>query len=63
MKTPIVSSGNSLKTETIKIHQLKLQPNMPSKDKESNPSSQDVALSWISTEVDYTATINDKTTK
>ena len=50
-------------TETIKIHQLKSQPNMPSKDKESTTLSQDVKSSSVSTKVDYTATINNKPTK
>ena len=36
---------------------------MPSKDKELTRLSQDVASSWVSTEVDYTDSIDDKPTK
>ena len=57
---PTVASGTSLKTKTNKIHQLKSNPKLPSKCKESNPSSLHIASSWVSTEVYYTATINDK---
>ena len=45
------------------MNQLKSHRKLPSKDKESDPSSQDVAKSWVSTEVDFTATIGDKPTK
>ena len=62
-KTPTVYFGNYLKTETRKMHQLKSQPKLTSKDKELTCQYQDVALSWVSTEVGYTATINDKATK
>ena len=62
-KTPTVSSGTSLKTETSKMHQFKLQLKLPSKNKESTPLSIDVASSWVSTEVDYTAVIDPKPTK
>ena len=45
------------------MNQLKSQPKLTSKDKESTLSSQDVASIWVSIEVDYTHTINNKTTK
>ena len=45
------------------MYQLKSQTNMPSKDKESTCSPQDVASSWFSTELDYTAVIDYKPTK
>ena len=44
-KNPTVTSGTSLKTETGKMQQLKSHPNMPSKDKESTRSYQDVSSS------------------
>ena len=62
-KNPHVSSSSSLNTETSKMHQFKSQPQLPSKDKESNHSYQDVASSWVPTEVDYTAPIDDKPEK
>ena len=45
------------------MHQFKLQQKLPSKNKESTPLSIDVASSWVSTEVDYTAVIDPKPTK
>ena len=45
------------------MHQLKSPRKLPSKDKESNCSSQDIASIWFSTEVEYTAPIYDKPTK
>ena len=44
------------------MHQLKLHPELQSKDKESTPSYLDIASSWVSTEVYYTAEINPKPT-
>ena len=61
--TPTIYSGDSLKTETSKIHQLKSQPKLPSKDKKPNPSSLDVASSWPWTELYYTGAIDPKSTK
>ena len=60
---PTVSYDSSLKTETRKIYQLKSQMKLPSKYKESTRSSQDIAFSWDSTEVDFVVTIDDKPTK
>ena len=62
-KTPTVSSGNPLNTDTIKMHQLKPQPKLHSKDKESTPLSIGVASGWVSTEVDCTTAINPKPTR
>ena len=62
-KNPNVSSGMSFKTENRKMCQLKSQPKLTSKYKESTTSSQDFALNWVSTEVYYNATIDDKPTK
>ena len=45
------------------MHQLKSQQKLQSKDKESNPSSLDVASSWFSTEVGYTTAIDPKLTE
>ena len=42
-KNATVSSGTSLKTETSKMHQLKPRSKLQLKDKESTPSSLDVA--------------------
>ena len=41
------------------MHKIKL----PTKHKESTCSSQDIALSWVPTYVDYTVPINYKPTK
>ena len=62
-KHPIVSSGSYLNTKNSKIHQLKSQTNLQSKDNESTRLSQEIASSWVSTEVDYTVSIDDKPTK
>ena len=62
-KNPTVSSDTSLKTETRNIHQLRSQMKLPSKDKESTPSSTDIASSWVSTEVYHTDAINPRATK
>ena len=45
------------------MYQLNSQPMLPSKQNESTHLSQDVALSWVSTEVDYISPIEDKPTK
>ena len=42
-KNIIVSSGTSLKTETTNIPQVKTQPKLQTKYKESNPSSLEVS--------------------
>ena len=62
-KHTTLSSGTLLKTETIKMHQLKSKPKLQSKDKESTPLYLDLASSWVSTEVDYTTTIYPKPTR
>ena len=62
-KTQTFSSCTYLNTEPRNIHQLKSQPNLQSKDKESNPLSLDVASSWFSTEVDYSSSNDPKPTR
>ena len=58
-----MSYGISLKTETIKMHNLKSHTKLPSKYNESTCSSQEIASIWISTGVSYTVPIDDKPTK
>ena len=60
---PPPSSGTSLKTVTSKMPQLKSQPKLQSKDKKSTISSLDVESSWVSTELDFTNTINPTPTR
>ena len=45
------------------MHKLKSQTNLPPKDKESTSLSQDIASSWVSTEVYYTVPSDDKQIK
>ena len=62
-KTSTVYSGAYLKTEISKMLQFKSQMKLMSRDEESNHLPQDVVSSWFSSEVYYTATINDRPTK
>ena len=62
-KNPTVSSDKSLKIETSKTTHLKTYPKLQTKDKESTPSSVDVTLSKVSTEVDYSTQIGHKPTR
>ena len=50
-KNPTVSSGDSLRIETSKIHKLKSYTNLQLKYKESTPSSLNVASTWVSIEL------------
>ena len=45
------------------MHKPKSQTNLPSKNKESTRLSQGIASNFVSTELYYTVTINDKPTK
>ena len=60
-KNPTDSSANSLRTETISMHK-KITARHKSKYKESSPSYISFESSRVSTDVDYTTTIDPNPT-